>query len=159
MIRTIIESIDTHDEYKLPDNFLTEFYELVEAITDNSQSPKCLGNCKAECCHNAGCTREEFEYLKPHITSVNNYGDDKCYLSDPETGKCTVYKYRPLECRVFDVIDKVIMTNCPCEQEVVLGDKYTAIREALYRYLYTAIPNEIEFKPLIEFIKQEGLLE
>lgn len=78
---------------------------------------KCVENC-FKCCLNTemilseddikrieklGYEREEFTVYKDGYYRLRNV-DGHCIFLDPKTGKCKIYNYRPLGCRIYPVI-------------------------------------------------------
>lgn len=110
---------------------LGQFFEMVESVTSGFSVPPSCFACDGKCCvRTFTITRAEFEHLKPSIGKTEQVVD-RCPLLGPDN-RCTVYEKRPLECRMFNVVDRVIKTECPEDKEQDLGDEGTALREVLY---------------------------
>lgn len=95
---------------------------------------KCLEEkCPASCCLvPPTITEMEFDHLKPFITSVTGYESGACpLLAD---GLCSVYEARPVECRLYNRIDKVVGVGCG--NKMTLPDSYLVVRGLIYQFLW-----------------------
>lgn len=129
---------------------MIRLFFLVEQLTDELQDEnnKCLqcGNC---CLHDneIKITKIEYDLLKdkPRVTS----GGNACvYLN--HDNRCSVYECRPIECRLYNVIDKNIYTQCNAREPKRNKDFYLSIRELVYSVLKGQ-----EIKPLKEWLNEE----
>lgn len=106
-------------------------YEITDKLVEGRS--KCQ-MCNA-CCNdteNFTITRMEFERLRGK-EYFNPESKGTCvFLSDKG---CSVYEDRPIECRIYNVIDDRIFVHSLKVDEETLPERELAIREAVYTLL------------------------
>lgn len=119
-------------------------YALVEQATSEMQKPDCH-LCWGFCCTRPPTpTVKEMAYLmrqEPKFRRAE--GDEFCIFFDGSTTRkglgCTVYEHRPLECRLYHVVDLQVRGGpTPCPPHVngeFLGRVPAVLRHLFFSYL------------------------
>lgn len=142
--------IDRKDKVDLFSEKLSiqRLFQLVDTITAGES--KCVG-CGMCCGHRGELTLTDVEYLL--IKDGSPHRDDGVFCRFlTEDNQCSVYENRPIECRLYNVIDREIFVDCSPNPRETKPIKYLAIRELVYRALFFI---STTIKPMKEWFPED----
>lgn len=114
-----------------------ELYELTEEIlADLPKAPCAARNCNGCCWSPPTITEVEFRHIQNNlrIEDIPPAPEPWCRFYEEATGHCRIYPVRPLECRLYAVLDDQQFKHCaPAAQPQPLPAWAPLLRELLYR--------------------------
>lgn len=120
-----------------------ELYALTEEVlAELPKAPCAARNCNGCCWSPPSITDAEFAHIQNNIRiqDIKPASEPWCRFYEEATGRCKIYSVRPLECRLYAVLDSHQFMHCaPAAQPQPLPAWAPLLRELLYRTL-----NEID---------------